>query len=298
MERNILFVTLSNIGDAIMTTPVLEYLHTLYPSAKFDLVCDKRSCEIFRYFPGINNIFIKEKSRGFTENYKLVKSLREKKYDVAVDLRTDFLLFFVKAIHKYRKIKNTNIHSCQKHMGSLKLKKAHNIKPKIYIPKEIEENIKSFLPKSKKRIITLGLGSNDNEKIWPTHNYLKLLFLLKKHFDLVVLVGDKNDDKISAYFEKNAKFKILNLSGKLNILETSAVIKNSNFFIGNDSGLGHISSAVETSSFTIFGKGNPKIYKPYGAKGYFYQNIEKDINLIKVNIIYKKINKILSIKNQ
>jgi len=45
--KKILFITLSNIGDAILTTPVLEYLHQKYPKAKIDIVGDFRSKEIF-----------------------------------------------------------------------------------------------------------------------------------------------------------------------------------------------------------------------------------------------------------
>ena len=39
----ILFITLSNIGDAILTTPTLESLHFKYPNALFDIVGDMDS---------------------------------------------------------------------------------------------------------------------------------------------------------------------------------------------------------------------------------------------------------------
>jgi heptosyltransferase-3 len=47
MFDRILVVTLSNIGDAAMTTPVFETLHQLYPSSVIDIVGDERSSEIF-----------------------------------------------------------------------------------------------------------------------------------------------------------------------------------------------------------------------------------------------------------
>ena len=42
MIKKILFITLSNIGDVILTTPTLEYLHSIYPKAKIDIVGDLR----------------------------------------------------------------------------------------------------------------------------------------------------------------------------------------------------------------------------------------------------------------
>ena len=55
--QQILFITLSNIGDAIMTTPVLERLHQLYPDASIDLVCDPRSQSLFEHCPYRGEIF-------------------------------------------------------------------------------------------------------------------------------------------------------------------------------------------------------------------------------------------------
>ena len=52
--KKILFITLSNIGDVILTTPTLEALHFKYPNAIFDIVGDKRSRILFKYCPYIN----------------------------------------------------------------------------------------------------------------------------------------------------------------------------------------------------------------------------------------------------
>ncbi|MGH8554776.1 MAG: glycosyltransferase family 9 protein, partial [Gammaproteobacteria bacterium] len=38
-----LFISLSNVGDAIMTTPALELLRARYPDHSIDIVADRRS---------------------------------------------------------------------------------------------------------------------------------------------------------------------------------------------------------------------------------------------------------------
>ena len=87
--KRILFITLSNIGDAILTTPTLESLHLKYPNAVFDIVGDKRSRILFKYCPYMYNFIEKDKSLGWCGLLSLIKKLRQERYDLAVDLRSD-----------------------------------------------------------------------------------------------------------------------------------------------------------------------------------------------------------------
>jgi len=59
-----LVITLSNIGDAIMTTPVLAALHAQYPAARIDLVCDLRSSALFEPCSYIGQLFVRDKKNG------------------------------------------------------------------------------------------------------------------------------------------------------------------------------------------------------------------------------------------
>ena len=47
--KRILIITLSNIGDVILTTPTIQSLHFKFPNATFDIVGDKRSKILFKY---------------------------------------------------------------------------------------------------------------------------------------------------------------------------------------------------------------------------------------------------------
>ena len=103
MVKKILFITLSNIGDVILTIPTLVFLSNKYPKAKFDLVCDRRSYELLKNFPFVKKIFFKEKKNKFFSFFKLIFYLRKENYDIAVDLRTDFMLYFVHAKKNFLK---------------------------------------------------------------------------------------------------------------------------------------------------------------------------------------------------
>jgi len=293
MIKKILFVSLSNIGDAVMTLPTLIYLKKMYPSAKFDLICDARSVEIFQSFPSINKIYIRDKKGGISNQFRFIRKIRQTHYDLAVDLKTDFLLWFLRAKRKIRKMNNKSLHSVEKHFISIcsNLKKIPD--PKIYIPTKLQNKIKNIFPSNKGKTIALALGANSNHKVWPTENYVCLLKLLKLKFANIILIGSKNEMDKAQLFKKLYTKKVFDFCGKLTLLETASIIKKSDFFIGNDSGLGHIASAVNTQNFIIFGDGDPDRYRPWGNKSSWYQNPEKDISLITPEQIYKEVINIL-----
>ena len=288
-KKRILFITLSNIGDVILTIPTLLKLSKRYKNAKFDIVGDDRSKILFKYCPFINKLFTKDKSKGFRGTLSLLRDIRKTNYDVAVDLRSDGLLYLIRADKKFHKINNKNIHSIEKHYLSIKEQDKKIPEPTIWISNEEKKRARQLLPKSYKKILAFGLGANSSHKIWPTKFYAELGNLLKQQFDLIVLIGDVKDNEFFSTFTKNYKGPLLNLSGKLDLLTTSAVLKKAQLFIGNDSGLGHIASAVNINTFTIFGPGEPHRYRPWGEKARWIKDNHNEIKKIKPRDIYKKI---------
>ena len=287
--KKILFITLSNIGDVILTTPTLVRLGQKYRNAKIDIIGDKRSEILFRHCPLIDKFYQKNKSEGVIGTFKLIKEVRANSYDLAVDLRSDGLLYFVKADSRLYKIKNKNIHSIEKHFLSLKEELSMMPDPIIWLGKKEKDKAKKVLSKTRGPLLVIGLGANSSHKIWPTKYYAQLACLLKKYFNSVILIGDKKDNEFTTNFKEEYQGSFTNLSGKLDLLTTSAVLKEADLFIGNDSGLGHLASAVKTKTFTIFGPGEPFRYRPWGAKAYYFQDKEKNIYNIKPKIILKEI---------
>jgi len=292
--KKILFITLSNIGDVILTTPTIQSLHFKFPNATFDIVGDKRSKILFKYCPYIDNFLEKDKDLGWWGIVLLIKKLRKNKYDIALDLRSDGILYFVKAVKKLFKTSNKSslkIHSAEKHFLSVKNIIEGNIPLTTIWLSDYEKELTSkiFSKYKNNRLLTIGIGANFGGKIWDTSNYIKLARILNNFFDVIILVGDKNDATLSREFIAGYKGKIIDCCGLYNLLETAAIIKKSDFFVGNDSGLGHIASAVKTKSFTIFGVGEPDRYKPWGTNALWIQDKNYEINNIDPKIIANKI---------
>ncbi|MFH1338598.1 MAG: hypothetical protein ABIH40_01975, partial [Candidatus Omnitrophota bacterium] len=61
MINKVLFFTLSNFGDVILTLPVLDILRQKYPEAEITVMVGPRPCEIFKDNPYVHNLIIYDK---------------------------------------------------------------------------------------------------------------------------------------------------------------------------------------------------------------------------------------------
>ena len=80
----ILFITLSNIGDCILTLPVLDALRQKYPQARITCLVPPRPKEIFINNPLIENVVIFDKRIKLIDKIKLFISLSREKFDIVI----------------------------------------------------------------------------------------------------------------------------------------------------------------------------------------------------------------------
>ena len=132
-------------------------------------------------------------------------------------------------------------------------------------------------------------GANWDKKIWPAEKYAVLVQNLVGKYDALVLLGNKADNAQAEQVARGAPFPCINLCGQTILLEAAAVMERMTLFIGNDSGLGHIASAVNTASFTLFGPGNPERYHPWGEQARWYAAPDWLMENIPVDVVVNKI---------
>ncbi|MDD5060417.1 MAG: glycosyltransferase family 9 protein, partial [Candidatus Omnitrophica bacterium] len=93
----ILFITLSNIGDCILTLPVLDALRQKYPEGKITCVVPARPAEIFKNNPAVDKVVIFDKKTSLWNKITLFSSLSKEKFDLVIDLRNSFFGAFLPA---------------------------------------------------------------------------------------------------------------------------------------------------------------------------------------------------------
>jgi heptosyltransferase-3 len=296
--KHILFITLSNIGDAVMTTPVLERLHQLYPDAVIDLVCDPRSSILFEHCPYRGEIILKLKKQGKKGLWQLIKHLRKKRYDLIVDTRTDGLSYLLRAKNRLTKWnrKPYGPHSVQELISII-----DSINPDKIIPPTAAwlseeaicnaDNITRRLHGS--RWLALGPGANWPPKVWDANNFAAVANGLKDKFDAVLVLGGPGDIEYCKSVTDKLVLPYSNLCGITDLMTTTAIIKNSQLFIGNDSGLGHLASAVNTPVVSVFGPGQPNRYHPWGKNTQWLVGVDENLSAIKPGEVITLINQMI-----
>ena len=118
----------------------------------------------------------------------------------------------------------------------------------MYFSKEELNAAKAMIPKSNKKRICMNIESKDLNRCWDRKNFIELIKSLCKNYQIVLLGTNQDYNKsITDKFKK----EIVNLVGKTSIRETAVIIKESELYIGNDSGLSHVSAAVNTNLINI-----------------------------------------------
>jgi lipopolysaccharide heptosyltransferase III len=296
--QHILVVTLSNIGDAVMTTPVMEALHGKHPQAVMDFVADPRSSELFTHCPYRDHVIQRDKRQGWRGSLALVRELRRRHYDLIVDLRTDGLAWLLRGRHRLTRhgARRPEGHAVERHMEVIRrhLETAGIPPTRLWLDgREQEFAGRTLAGLPGRRWLALGPGARWEPKRWPPGQFRELVQSRQEDFDAVVLLGSKADVESCRTLADGLRLPCLNLAGRTGLLEAAAVLSHLRLFIGNDSGLGHLAAAVGIPTLTLFGPGEPQRYRPWNPRGCWLQSPNRDIRALPVNRVADALTELL-----
>jgi ADP-heptose:LPS heptosyltransferase len=140
---------------------------------------------------------------------------------------------------------------------SQKLLELHNIKLNNLYP-QIEVNIKRFNENNLDLVIdgnkiAFGVDSFEDYKMWYEEDFVKLADRLydRKLFDYVYLICGPDKSYIAKKIIETSKKKYFIDCSQKDLSGVIAAIKNSNFFVGNNSGPLNLASALGIKSFGL-----------------------------------------------
>ena len=285
----ILFITLSNIGDCILTLPVLDFLRQKYPLAKITCLVSARPGEIFINNPAVADVVIFDKQAKLIDKIKLFFTLSRENFDLVVDLRNSFFGAFLPAKKSkglfwsaLRRIPAKIKHMKEKHLFWAKLldysKRDKKYQSLNITLKDIDYiqgilNRRQNLAKSTK-LIVVAPGSRSRVKCWDKQNFSQLCRQLVKDGYRIVLVGDAFDQPICDYLQQALDEEVLNLCAKTNLSQLAVLLKAAQLLITNDSAVMHLASYLNVPVVAIFGPTDEKKYGPWSENSAV---VKKDI---------------------
>ncbi|MDD7410366.1 glycosyltransferase family 9 protein [Fusobacterium gastrosuis] len=267
---NILIIHTAFIGDIVLSTALIAKLKDKYPDSNIFFLTTPLGKAVLANNPRIKEIICYDKhgnDKGFSAFIKLTFSLRAKKIDLCLCphryFRSSILSFFSGAKIKIgydvaslsflftEKIKyDKTKHEVEKLLSFVdKSEKRYELE--MYPDQNNINNIKKFIGKTNKKIITIAPGSKWFTKKWPEEYFKTLIKNLSEVEDfLIVISGGEEEKEINLELSP----KVIDLRGKISLLDLAALCKISDLVISNDSAPIHIASAFpKTKIFGIFG---------------------------------------------
>lgn len=272
--HKILFITLSNIGDVILTLPVLSALKDNFPDAEIDIVVGPRPKEIFAKDPRINKVFIYDKHAGLIHKIDFIKKLRDERYDLAVDIRASLIPFLIGAKNRTSLVsikKSALKHKRSVHLDKLKTLGIEYKKGRaLYIDTRDREEINRLLKESglKEGDILIGVSPACRSRLkeWHTEGFIEVINNLLKRGDYkIILIGDDTQINISNEIKPAVKHGgLIDLIGKIDLNELFALIERLQLLLTCDSACMHIACELGVKVVAIFGPTDPEEYGPTG----------------------------------
>lgn len=270
--KRILVITLSNIGDIILTTPVIRTLSKEFSDARIDVMVGPNGKEIFEKDPRIFKLVIYDKHMPIAEKRRLQLKLKKLKYDLVVDLRNTIFPILLGPKYRTGTIQHFPkglIHKRDRHLYRLRSLDIKDLKVSsyIYIPKEDEEYISGLLKEDNvaKPIAVINAGAKSHIKRWTTEGFANVCDRLMSECGVgVVFVGTEEDNNVVNEIINKMKNKPYNFVTRTNIRQLANLLKNAKLLITNDSAPLHLGCAVGVKVLALFGPTDPKKYGPTG----------------------------------
>ena len=147
--------------------------------------------------------------------------------------------------------------------------------------------------------IICGISASGPTKRWNIKNYIKLFEKLNTKVKCkFFLAGGLNDEELIDQVMKSSIGKICVSFSQMNLSETMPIIGACQYYIGNDTGWGHISSGLGLKSLFLFMDSPPLAYGVYSKninivcpEGFTIESTKHDTkgkDLISFNKVFEK----------
>ena len=303
----ILFICSNLIGDTILSSGAINHIINQNQEAKLTFVVGPTAAPLLKNYKNIENIIIFKKRKLNLHWLDIFQKTYSIKWDIIVDFRSSALSLLLKNNKKYIFKKLHSIHHIQQLNSSFGFECSN-----LLIPTSDDEanKVNNHLDNSFKHVVIFP-GGNWTPKLWSAENYNETMKLLIDKYNKVkfILVGSlKEKNKFYNLLTKDIKENlIIDLFGH-NLTLTSAYMKKSDIFIGNDSGLMHLAVASKLRVISLFGPTNDLVYGHHDDKNIvirtkenydYFKSLKINENKsymssIKPEIVFKECEKIIN----
>jgi len=269
----ILLISLSNIGDAILTTPALDALARRWPSAAITVLAGPRAVPLFERDPRVAQVWSFEKTASLAAWWRLFLASRRERFDLVVDLRQSLLPWLVGARRRSPFVRRVpaGVHRAQTHLDVVRRLgvPVEGVGPRVVVGPEDERAVDGWLAAlpSGAPVVAIAPGARSHLKRWTVPGFAAVADAVAREPGAqVLLVGNAEDRPIAEQVAAAMQYAPVNLTGRTTLRQLAALFRRVSLVLTNDSACLHLACAVGTPVVALFGPTDPIKYGPTGPR--------------------------------
>jgi ADP-heptose:LPS heptosyltransferase len=287
-DMRICVIHLNQIGDLVFSLPLLKALRDRYPGAEIHSIMKPYLKGLLEGSPFVNGTIARQ--GGIRETIRLVKTLRQNRYDLLICLARSEEAFILASLSKARTRAGFVRFPFDMCLDVKELVLGHNswynnarLLDRLGIPRTADTYV-GMLPVEPAEctiiipepyvVISAGASPRRLVKAWNEEKFAQLIVSLHERYRLrpvLVGAGDTKESNalITLMVKKAPKGKdldILDLTGKLNLRSLAALLMKAGLFVGIDSGVMHLASAADIPVVALFGPTDPYYVGPQNGR--------------------------------
>ncbi len=257
MNRVLIIIKSPGIGDLqILKTNIDNVSKEIGKPVTILAQKNTRAKAILKYDPHVEEVIDLEK-RDF---FNIINKIKFKKFNQCYIYSDSIRLYLIAKFSGISKIyhypffskKGKNFYKTAKEFSEKILQRKVDSASSInWDQKEIERAKKDYNIKNNIKNIVCGISASGPTKRWNVNNYIKLFKKISsKHSCKFFLAGGPNDDFLIEKVISSVE-NCVSLS-KLKMEEIVPIIASCQYYIGNDTGFGHLSANLNSKCLMIF----------------------------------------------
>ncbi len=288
---NILIIKPSALGDIVLALPALHALRTHFKESHITWLVRPEFAPLLRDHPELNDVMLFDRKNLNTPKQvlALVRTLRRSHFDLVFDFQGLFRSAFLARVsgsalryglanarecapwfYTHRVKPDTdNLHLVDLYLKITQQAGAPKAPAQFILPDTDADKHTVFgLLKEKAidptRYAVFIPGSAHDTKCWPHARFAQLAEKLHHDYGLpVVAIGTESEAPAIDQIVQAAQAPVTNLAGQTNLKTLCALLRHARLVISNDTGPGHIASALGVPLVMLFSWSNPARIYPY-----------------------------------
>jgi heptosyltransferase-2 len=273
MKKKFLVIQTAFIGDAILATGLLEKLKATYPDAEIDYLVRKGNESLFVAHPFLNELLIWDKQSGkYRDLLRLLKKIRKRRYDYVINLQrfaaTGFLtvfsfaretigfdknpwsVFFSRRVKHEIGTRENPVHEIERNNRLIEHLCGNKPgRPALHLPTSILESVQDL---QKEDYICIAPASVWFTKQYPKEKWADFVKSLPGNQKVYFLGAPQDAGLIDEIIGVDQGKNLVNMAGKLSLLQSAALMKGANMNFVNDSAPMHLASATNAPVTAIY----------------------------------------------